>query len=63
MSDFISKMKNLGYNIELLNYGECKSPSDYIQAVIENDCDTEIDIVATLTGQNDLQRNTNYSRR
>lgn len=63
LETFISKMKNLGYNIELLNYGECQSSSDYIQAVIENECDTEIDIVATLTEQNDLQKDTNYGRR
>lgn len=60
---FLSKMHNLGYNIELLNFGECQSVSDYMQAVIENGDDTHISVVANLRKQNDLQESTGLGAR
>ena len=49
LEEFMSKMKELGYGVNLLNYGECHNFDDYIQAVIKNEFDTQIDIVADLT--------------
>lgn len=63
LETFISKMKSLGYNIELLNFGGCQSVSDYMQAVIENGFDTHMSVVANLSKQNDLQEGTSYGTR
>lgn len=45
---FIKRMKELGYSIELLNYGECSNMYDYISAVKDNGWDTYIGVNADL---------------
>ena len=52
---FISKMKSLGYNIELAEFGECQNISDYIEAVKENGIDTCIIINADLSKEKEKE--------
>lgn len=43
---FIKKMKELGYGLELLNYGECSSMQDYVAAVKQCGWDTHLSVIA-----------------
>lgn len=43
---FIKKMKELGYGLELLNYGECSSMQDYVDAVKQCGWDTHLSVIA-----------------
>ena len=58
---FISKMKELGYNIELINYGECSSFDDYMEAVQEYGFDTFMNVTVNLS--KDLEEDTSYGTR
>lgn len=58
---FISKMKELGYNIELTNYGNCSSFDDYMEAVQEYDFDTFMNVTVNLS--KDLEEDTSYGTR
>ena len=43
-SQFISKMRDLGYSFKLLKYGFCTSIMDYIKSVQENGFDTYLSV-------------------